>query len=186
MIIGLTGKFAAGKGTVADLLVEQGYIYHSLSDILREELAARGIPEGRETLMNLGNQLRREGGPGVLATRLLSRLQDGRDHIVDSIRNPVEVEELRRLEAFVLVGIDAEQRLRFDRLRARQRVGDPEDWEEFQRLEAAETASSDPAKQQLAGTFALRDHTIQNDGSTAELGDELARLLKTLGLGAEA
>ena len=43
MLIGLTGKYAAGKGTVAELLKEQGFAYHSCSDILREG-SLRGVP----------------------------------------------------------------------------------------------------------------------------------------------
>ena len=85
MIIGLTGKFAAGKGTVAEVLTARGFRYHSLSDVLREELAARGIAESREALTAVGNELRRDGGPDVLARRIQARLQDGGDHIVDSI-----------------------------------------------------------------------------------------------------
>ena len=42
-IIGLTGRNAAGKGTVADLLKKRDFIYHSLSDTLREELSKRNM-----------------------------------------------------------------------------------------------------------------------------------------------
>ena len=184
MILGLTGKFAAGKGTVADVLVARGFRYHSLSDILREELAARGIPEGREALMNLGNELRREGGPGVLAQRLLARLNDGGDHVVDSIRNPEEVRQLRTLSSFTLIGVDAEARTRFERLRARDRQGDPETWEDFQTLEAAETLSDDPAKQQLAQTWDLRDTVLMNDDALEDLQAKVAALVDDLSGGA--
>src|SRR5690606_36551722 len=102
MIIGLTGKFAAGKGTVADMLLERGFVYHSLSDVLREELARRGIGESRTSLMALGNELRAAEGPDALARRILDRLRDGRDHLVDSIRTPAEVETLRQLPDFTL------------------------------------------------------------------------------------
>ncbi len=42
-IIGLTGRNAAGKGTIADLLKKRKFIYHSLSDTLREELKSQKI-----------------------------------------------------------------------------------------------------------------------------------------------
>jgi dephospho-CoA kinase len=177
MIVGLTGTFAAGKGTVAAMLGARGFCYHSLSDILREELVIRGVPEGREALMHLGNELREAGGPGVLAERLLDRLQDQGDHIVDSIRNPEEVRRLRTLDDFTLVGVDADQRVRFERLRNRARQGDPETWEAFQALEAAETVSDDPTKQQLARTWTMRDATLINDGSEEELRAGLETLL---------
>ena len=42
MIIGLTGKNAAGKGEVGELLQEKGFYFYSLSDVLREALKSRG------------------------------------------------------------------------------------------------------------------------------------------------
>ncbi|MGB0589424.1 MAG: AAA family ATPase [Myxococcota bacterium] len=181
MLIGLTGKYAAGKGTVAEALKAQGFGYHSCSDILREELRARGVAESRESLLALGNELRRAGGPGELARRLTPRLQDGANHIVDSIRNPAEVEALRTLQGFVLIAVDASPEVRFTRLRARARIGDPETYEAFQALEARELASDDPTTQQLTATIALADHHLQNDAGVDELHDALTRLLTMLG-----
>lgn len=180
MIIGLTGKFAAGKGTVAAMLQEHGFRYHSLSDIIREALADEGIPEGRPALIAMGNRLRLEGGAAALAIRLLDRLGDGGDHIVDSIRNPAEVETLRRLPGFHLIGVDADPKLRFQRLRSRDRQGDPTTWEDFVRLEAQETASEDPNAQQLAGTFALSDVVLRNDAGVEALSVSLGRVLSGL------
>lgn len=169
MIVGLTGKFAAGKGTVAEYLGERGFTYHSCSDVLREELAARGVPESRENLLAIGNELRREGGPDVLARRIAGRLLDGRDHIVDSIRNPAEVDALRELKGFFLLGVDADPRTRFDRLVARGRRGDPTTFEQFAALEHQETHSTDPTTQRLHATFALADEVVLNDGEVADL-----------------
>ncbi len=182
LILGLTGTYAAGKGTVASLLDEEGFRYHSLSDLIREELAARGVTESREALLAVGNELRRTGGPGVLAERLVERLSDGGRHIVDSIRNPKEVEALRRLPAFVLVAVDADPRVRYARLRQRARIGDPESWEAFRDLEARESTSDDPTTQQLVATRALADAVLQNDGSVVELAESLATLLAGLTL----
>ncbi len=180
-IIGLTGKYAAGKGTVAQTLVDRGYTYHSCSDVLREELIARGIPESRPALLELGNELRRAGGPGALARRLAPRLVDGGQLIVDSIRNPAEVEELRRLEGFVLLCVDADPRARFARLRLRARQGDPETYEAFAALEAREMETDDPTTQQLRATMGLADQVIMNDGPvdalTAALDAALAAAL---------
>ena len=186
MIFGLTGKFAAGKGTVAERLKALGYRYHSLSDILREELAARGVEEGRDALREIGNELRQAGGAGALARRLLDRLSDGGDHIVDSIRNPAEVVELRKVDGFSLIAVDAPARVRYERLRLRDRIGDPESWEAFQQMEAAELASDDPTTQQLVATLAMADHDIENSGPLSELDSQLRALLELLKEGRQA
>jgi len=171
MIVGLTGKFAAGKGTVAEVLGRQGFRYHSLSDVIRDELKARGIPESRENLTDTGNALRRAEGPAALALGIARKIaaDPGRDHIVDSIRNPAEVEVLRTIPGFFMIGVDADPRVRFERLRARDRQGDPTTFEQFAALEEREVHSSDPSTQQLLATWSLVDEALANDGTLDEL-----------------
>lgn len=181
MIVGLTGKFAAGKGTVAEVLQARGFAYHSLSDVIREELKLRGLAESREHLLETGNALRREGGPAALAHRIVARLGDGRPHIVDSIRNPAEVEVLRGVPGFFLLGVDADQRVRFERLLARNRQGDPTTFEQFAALEERETHSTDPTTQQLLATWRLADVVITNDTTIDDLRATVLEVLAARG-----
>jgi dephospho-CoA kinase len=166
VVLGLTGPNAAGKGEVSAHLAGVGFSVHSLSDVIRDEAAARGLPPTREHLIRLGTELRREGGAGVLARLIVSRLGD-RD-VVDSIRNPAEVEVLRGLPRFVLIGVSAPVELRFRRSLERARTGDPETIEQFRRREAQEN-TADPDAQRLQATFRLADHVIENDGDLAAL-----------------
>jgi len=64
---------------VAAYLHRLGFACHSLSDIVREEAARRGLPPEREHLIRIGNLLRQEGGAGVLAERILLRRQEKLD-----------------------------------------------------------------------------------------------------------
>jgi dephospho-CoA kinase len=163
LVIGLTGPNAAGKGEAAAALVSLGFAYHSLSDVVREEAVLRGRSTGRDDLILTGNELRREGGPGVLAARMVPRL--GLRDVVDSIRNPAEVGVLRGVPGFVLLGVDAPVALRFERARKRTGRGDAvASLEAFMRKEAEEN-TTDPTAQRLAATFALADHVAHNDGT---------------------
>jgi len=177
LVLGLTGANAAGKSEVARWFAERGFRVHSLSDAVRREATARGLAVGREQLIRVGNDLRRREGPGVLALRTLPSLGD-RD-VVDSIRNPAEVEVLRTLPRFVLLGVWAPEDLRFERSLARARPGDPATLDEFRRREEEENAS-DPAAQQLALSFRLADHVVPNAGERAALHRALADLLAAL------
>ncbi|MEW5765226.1 MAG: hypothetical protein ACOYXN_12100 [Acidobacteriota bacterium] len=178
LIIGLTGPNAAGKGEVAAVLGSMGFACHSLSDIVREEAIGRGRTTGRDDLIVTGNELRREGGPGALAERMAPRL-GGRD-VVDSIRNPAEVQALRRVAGFVLVGVTAPARVRFERARLRTGRGDAvTDLASFLAKEAEEN-STDPAAQQLEATFALRDRTLSNDGTLEDLRRAVEALVSDL------
>jgi dephospho-CoA kinase len=154
-----------------------GFALHSLSDIVREEAAHRGLPPEREHLIRIGNLLREQGGPGVLASRLLPRL--GARDVVDSIRNPAEVEVLRTLPHFVLFGVRAGLENRFRRSLERARPGDPTTLGEFRRREQQEN-SADPVAQQREATFALADHFIDNEGGIDGLRQAIDERLATL------
>ena len=172
LIIGLTGPNAAGKSATADFLGNRGFSGHSLSDIVREEAGRRGLDHSRAHLITVGNDLRRAEGAGVLARRILSRLVA--PALVDSIRNPAEVQDLRTLDGFRLLGVDAPLEVRFERSRRRGRMGDAATVEEFRRLEEVEN-SRDPAAQQLTATLQLADATLWNEGSVEDLCQALQR-----------
>ena len=177
LVLGLTGSNAAGKGEAAGYLRSLGFALHSLSDIVREEAAARGLAPDREHLIRIGNELRRDGGPGVLAERILPRL--GERDVVDSIRNPAEVAVLRRIPHFVLLGVRAPIELRFRRALARGRRGDPQTLAGFEEREAQEN-THDPVAQRLAATFELADHVVDNEGGLERLRRDLDALLERL------
>jgi dephospho-CoA kinase len=172
LIIGLTGPNAAGKGEVSAWLRARGFTVHSLSDIVREEAGARGLPPERAHLIAVGTALREAGGPAVLADRLIPRL--GERDVVDSIRHPAEVAALRRVPGFILLGVDAPVELRFTRSRERKRPGDPETIAEFVSRERQEN-SANPAGQQLAATFRLADRVVVNDGDLDALHGAVER-----------
>jgi dephospho-CoA kinase len=97
MILGIAGPYGSGKSAVVSFLAEASFVPLSLSDVLREELATRGLEETRERMIELGNELRRAEGADALARRLASRISSDRNYVVDSIRHPAEVLSLREL-----------------------------------------------------------------------------------------
>jgi dCMP deaminase len=178
LVIGVTGKNCAGKDSVADILVSEGFERHSLSDAIREELQRRKRPITRESLIEVGNELRRESGPRALAD-LIKRRLSGKNAVIVSIRNPSEITSLRELPAFTLIGVDAPAALRYARERAREREDGIGSFEEFLATEAAEN-STNPANQQLDECFKLADEVIINDSTTEELRKEVLALLEKL------
>ncbi len=180
MIIGLTGKNGAGKTEVSQYLVGRGFEYHSLSDEIRREAEKRGVALTREILIDLGNELRNRSGAGVLAEGILARIGYDRNYVIDSIRNPAEVDVLRRRKDFVLMGLEAGQETRFERSRQRGRESAARTLEQFAREEARELESADPAAQQLIATQQMADVVIHNDGSIAELHQKLGEVLPAL------
>ncbi len=177
MIIGLTGKNGAGKTKVVDYLKSKEFETFSLSDILREEVRKKGLVEERENLIKIGNELREKHGSGILAKLALDKMK-GKDKIaIDSIRNPYEIEELRKNKDFILIGIDAPVELRYKRIIDRKRVGENIGLEEFIEIEKKEN-SEDEKKQQLNKCLELADKVIENVGGVEELYKKLDILLE--------
>ena len=169
MIIGLTGKNAAGKGEVAGFLQDKGFYVYSLSDVLREELKTRGEEPTRENLVRIGRELRGENGDGYLAERVLDRTQPDKNYVVDSFRHPAEIEVFRRDPRYRLLLIEADPKIRFKRIRQRGREADPTTLNEFLQLEEKEYASAAAGGQQLHQSAGQADATVQNDLSLEEL-----------------
>lgn len=183
MIIGVTGANASGKGEAGIYLKSKGFKYYSLSDILREEAQLRNIEPSRENLIKLGNKLRGEKGPSVLANLAIKKIEDKNDSIViDSIRNPFEIEALRKLNGFTLIGIDASLETRFKRSIERNRQGDPKTLEEFLEKEKKENIAS-PANQQLENCLKSADIVILNNSSLEDfhkkIDETITKIQKT-------
>ena len=177
MIIGLTGKNGSGKGEVARFLKERGFEYFSLSDVIREELRKRRKAVTRENLIREGNELRKKFGAGVLAKRIIERIEMDRNYVIDSIRHPAEAKALKAQNGFVLLNITASPKVRFGRLKKRSRENDPKTFEEFKKLERVEGKSAVGSDQQLNETIELADRAVQNPGTLKQLEAEVTRIV---------
>jgi len=175
LIIGLTGPNCAGKGEVAAILAGLGLPVFSLSDIVREQAAQRGMPPDRENLIAIGQELRRLEGPGVLAERLLPKLPQ--HAVVDSIRSPFEVQVLAARDDFRLVGVDAPREIRWKRALARGRIGDHVDFATFEEQEKRENQDREDS-QQVGNTLAMADFMVYNEGELAELEARVRSILE--------
>jgi hypothetical protein len=164
------------------------------SEAARRSGEVRGTPswsESSDRLDELNDQIMHVGAFGSWTREIVGRGLEldldcrpaddvpFRRHVVDSIRNPAEVQTLRQVPGFVLVGVDAAARVRFARSRLRARAGDPESFEDFEARERQEN-SSNPAGQQLRATFALADRVVHNDGDLDALHVKVDALLAAL------
>ena len=181
MIIGVAGPNAAGKGEVIRYLADRAYGVLSLSDVLRDALRSEGHAETREKMIEIGRRFRAKQGPGALAMGILEKVEPNRNYAIDSIRHPGEVEVLAQSgRPFTLCWVDADPRVRFERLLERARPGDPTRFEDFLELESRELESPASGGQQLLAVKELATHTLQNDGSVEALEAQLDRFLAGL------
>lgn len=173
-LFGLTGTNGAGKGEVASFFMKNSYAYFSLSDVIREELQKTNQKITRNNMIRAGNSMRRKAIPDILA-RLVAKKIKGKT-VIDSIRNPKEVEFFRSQENFILLAVDAPVELRFERVKKRGREESVASLQEFLAKEAEEMGTDD-SSQQLLACMNMADHTIINDGTLEELHSKLEEFL---------
>ena len=179
MILGVTGLNCAGKDTVAEILMQKGFYHYSLSDALREALRKQGKEVTREKLINLGNQLRQTHGSGILAEMALQDMKPDKNYVITSIRNPGEVEVLRKRKDFMLISVDAPSTVRFDRYKVRGRKDDVvmATLGQFKEHEQREM-SSDPTSQQLHKSVKMADFILVNDKNVEVLSEKVNKVLE--------
>lgn len=178
MTIGVAGPYGSGKSAIVEFLKSRSFCATSLSDEIRAEVAERGLTETRERMIEVGTELRRSGGPAVLAERVVRRFMPDRNYVVDSIRHPAEVAALRSAGPnFFLIWVDADESVRLDRIVGRARPGDPGSLDRLRELEGREAGSDDVSSQQLDAVRECRDELIENCGSIDDLHSAVQGLL---------
>jgi dephospho-CoA kinase len=174
MIIGLTGSFGAGKGYVADYLVDKkGFAHFSARTFIIRELNRQGIPVDRDSMIDEGNRLREKNGPTYIFEQLVQMAKDhGGNAVVESVRAVAEARYIKEQGGYVL-GIDADPLVRYERIVKRGTETDHVTFEEWHAQELRESNPDDPTKQDIFGALRESDHIIMNTTSLEQLEAEV-------------
>ncbi|MBU4267467.1 MAG: AAA family ATPase [Acidobacteria bacterium] len=186
LCIGLTGRMASGKGEAVRILNGYGFRYISLSDIVRSEAAKVEPRVNRSQMQDIGNRLRQEGGAGILGKKVreLVAVADEKRWVIDGIRNPAEVLELKKIGDFFLIAIESAMQNIVARLKKRGRVTDMAAEKELWASLEREWGNGEPAGgQQVGRCLAIADFTVANNGTLAELKTRLDEVLSKIGAG---
>ncbi|HEU4677112.1 MAG TPA: AAA family ATPase [Candidatus Paceibacterota bacterium] len=169
MIIGIAGSFGAGKGAVVDYLKKKGFTHYSASAFITEELTRLGMPVNRDSMIEVGNRLRKEHGPAYIIETLYDDAKKaGGDAVIESLRAVAEVRKLKELGA-VVIGVDAAPEVRYERAVSRGSEKDKVSFEHWLTQERQESNPDDPTKQDIWGALKEADHLIENNGSIGDL-----------------
>lgn len=186
--IGLTGRMGSGKGEVVKILEKLGFKYISLSDMVREEIAGQtsaGREVSRSETQDIGNRLRKEGGAGILGKRVRQKIEalDVERWVIDGIRNPAEVMELKKLHGFYLLGIQAPMATLLQRVKSRKRPTDLDDDDVLLTHLDREWGNGEPEDgQQVGKCMEIADYIIENDNSLDDLKTDVLKVLAGLNI----
>lgn len=182
MIIGITGTDGAGKGTVVEYLVsKKGFAYYHARALFIEEIRRRGMEENRANMRVVANDLRREQGNDFIVALFLKQAREKNDEhiIIDSIRTIAEAETLKK-SGGILLCVDADRKVRFERIRKRASSTDHVSFEEFVLLEEREMNDPDPSGMQKARVMEMADHCIINNISPEHLYTQVDSFLENV------
>jgi dephospho-CoA kinase len=181
MILGLTGTIGAGKGEAADYLADvKGFAHYSVRDFLMAEIAKRGLPPDRNSTRAVANELRQAHSPSYIVEVLYAKANErGGDALIESIRTIGEAKFLKASGAFIMA-VDADRRLRYERIHARGASTDHVDFDTWVAQEDRELVSTDPWDMNVRGVMAMADSTILNEGSLDDLHAKIDAALAAL------
>ncbi|MDD2483265.1 MAG: AAA family ATPase [Candidatus Shapirobacteria bacterium] len=178
IIIGITGTNGAGKGTIVEYLVEKkGFKHFSARAFLVEEIERRGLENSRDNMVMVANELRAKNSSSFVVDELFKRaLESGQNCIIESIRTPGEIESLRKKGNFTLLAVDADPKIRYERIVKRSTTTDDISFEKFLADEEREMSSEDPNKQNLKKCIAMADFTIVNNKDINYLNQQIEEI----------
>jgi dephospho-CoA kinase len=179
MIIGITGSFGAGKGVVVDYLVKnKGFKHYSARDFIKDEVMKRGMPMDRNSMIEVGNDLRAQHGAVYIIESLYNRaVADGADAVIESIREVAGAQFIKKHGGLVL-GVDADPKIRYERAFARGSETDHVTFEEWLDQEKKESNPNDPTKQDVFGALKESTFVVSNNGTPEELFVQVEAALK--------
>lgn len=175
-IVGISGTNGAGKDTLGKMLAEHdNFKFVSGSDILRAELTKEGLEHSRENMRALSTRWANEFGPGVISTKIIEAYeenQEGYDGLAfASIRRTAEAEVVQAAGG-VVVWVDADRRLRYDRIQQndRGRSDDNHSFEEWSEHEDIEMRpiEGEPGSMNMLGVRDMADIHIDNNFDSYE------------------
>ena len=179
IIIGIAGKIAAGKDTVANYLINQyGAQQLKFSKVLRDILQRIYQDISRENMQKISTILRDGFGDDLLAKVIYNDILNSNEKmiVIDGVRRLPDIEILRSLPEFKLLFIDTDIENRYQRLIQRNENIDDRNktFDDFQKEDQAE------AEINIDKLKSIADYIIDNNGNIDNLYKQIDKIITEL------
>lgn len=88
LVIGVSGRIAAGKTTAAEWIAARGFAYTRVSLVIDDEITAMGLSLNRATRQRVGLDLHVQRGQSWLCERAIARVGEASAIVIDGLRWP--------------------------------------------------------------------------------------------------
>ncbi len=176
-IIVVTGLPGSGKSEVSGEIKKKRIPTLYTGDIIRGEVARRGLELSVESSEYTARELRKRYGPEA-PTRLVEHKIDAMKSRVVCIDGPRSVKEVEYLKLFgdvYLIIVESARKLRYSRLKKRASPTDPEGWEHFLWSDRKEL---ERGMESLTKTKKFNKYVIKNTGTVSGLRSKVERILR--------
>jgi dephospho-CoA kinase len=150
---------------------------------LIKEIEKRAMPVNRDSMVIVANDLRATFSPSYIVEQLYEQAKaDSKNAIIESLRAVGEVEALKQKEDFLFFAIDADPKMRYERVVLRGSETDKISYDEFIANEQREMINTDPTKQNISKCMQLADHVFTNNGTLEELHQQIEEITTKLNI----
>lgn len=179
MILAAVGKNASGKDYFLEFISrEYGIPMLSMGDVARDLAEREGLEKTRENLHYISQKYMGTYGQDFFPKQLIEKIKTmgAQDVLVSGIRPPSDVEKFKAAfgDEFHLVAIVvSDDRLRYERTRARGSARDNVTFEKFLELDGQEEKLFETSR-----TIAMADHVLYNDQPGEAFHNEIRKFYK--------
>ena len=176
LILGFVGKLASGKDASKKYLEEKyGASSHRFSTALRDILNRLYIPIIRQNLQDLSLDLRNRFGSDTLARVIAEDVKNNKNEfiVVDGIRRMDDIINLKNVEGFHLVSIEASEQIRYERMVKRnENIGDDK-----KTFDDFINDGNKEAELEIPIVMGNASFTINNDGNLQDLYKQIDEII---------
>ncbi len=165
----VVGMHGCGKSIFITTARQYRYPIVSMGDAVRDETRKRGLPP--DCHGDVAEALRKENGLAAVATLVLDAMTP--DCIVDGVRGLAEIDVFAQHHPVEILAIHASPKIRFDRVKKRERPGDPVSWKEFKKRDLRELAFG------IGNVIALADYLLINESTLTQFKMQCTTFLDT-------
>ncbi len=181
IVLGIVGEMGVGKSTITDYIKQKyGAVSFRFSDMLTDIANRLYLEPTRPNLQMISSMLRQTISQDIMSKviRRDAETSTAAIIIVEGIRRPSDITYLKELPNFYLIGMNADERLRYERVCLRSEKPDDrtKTWEAFQQEGLAE------AELEIKNIKAEARVQIDNNGTEAELFTQVEKILSEVGI----